>query len=150
MLNPCWRFGGWNSWNQIAKELGAQVAVTASAPKLETCKQLGADLAIDYKAQDFVDEVKKWAELGKIGVEVILDVVGGDYLERNFRCVSSQGTIVQVGAMGGGRADINLGALLQKRLTLIGTVLNRSIEEKIALAEIFHITHYSQVRRWFL
>ena len=69
---------------------------------------------------------------------MILDVVGGDYLERNFRCVSSQGTIVQVGAMGGGRADINLGALLQKRLTLIGTVLrSRSIEEKIALAEIF-------------
>ena len=63
MLNPCWRFGGWNSWNPNSKKLGAQVAVTASAPKLETCKQLGADLAIDYKAQDFVDEVKNGAEL---------------------------------------------------------------------------------------
>ena len=124
---------------QIAKELGAQVAVTASAPKLETCKQLGADLAVDYHAQDFVDEVKKWLEsTGNIGVDVILDVVGGDYLERNFHCIASQGTIVQVGAMGGGKANINLGALLQKRLTLIGTVLrSRSIEEKIALAEIF-------------
>ncbi|MAV20968.1 MAG: quinone oxidoreductase, partial [Acidimicrobiaceae bacterium] len=94
---------------QIAKELGAQVAVTASASKLETCKQLGADLAVDYHAQDFVDEVKKWLEsTGKIGVDMILDVVGGDYLERNFRCIASQGTIVQVGAMGGGKANINL------------------------------------------
>ena len=97
------------------------MAVTASAAKLETCEQLGADLTVDYHDEDFVEAVNKWT--GSTGVNVILDVVGGDYLERNFRCVAAQGTIVQVGAMGGGKSDINLGVLLQKRLTLIGTVL---------------------------
>ncbi len=121
---------------QIAREVGADVAVTASAAKLETCEQLGADLTVDYHDEDFVEAVNKWT--GSTGVNVILDVVGGDYLERNFRCVAAQGTIVQVGAMGGGKSDINLGVLLQKRLTLIGTVLrSRSKEEKIAIAEAF-------------
>ena len=121
---------------QIAKELGSEVAVTASSPKLEICAQLGADLTIDYNQEDFVDKVKKWTN--SIGVDVILDVVGGDYLEKNLRCATTQGRIVQVGAMGGGKSEINLGAILQKRLTLIGTVLrSRSIEEKIVIAEAF-------------
>ena len=121
---------------QIAKELGSEVAVTASSPKLEICTQLGADLTIDYNQEDFVDKVKKWTN--SIGVDVILDVVGGDYLEKNLRCATMQGRIVQVGAMGGGKSEINLGALLQKRITLIGTVLrSRSIEEKIVIAEAF-------------
>ena len=114
----------------------ASIAVTASSPKLEICAQLGADLTIDYNQEDFVDKVKKWTN--SIGVDVILDVVGGDYLEKNLRCATTQGRIVQVGAMGGGKSEINLGALLQKRLTLIGTVLrSRSIEEKIVIAEAF-------------
>ena len=119
---------------QIAKEMGADVAVTASAAKLETCQELGADLLINYHTQDFVAEIQGWTATS--GVDVILDVVGGDYLERNIACATRQGRIVQVGAMAGAKTEINLGALLQKRLTLIGTVLrSRSIEEKISLAE---------------
>ena len=121
---------------QIAKELGVDVAITASAAKLETCSQLGADLVIDYHTEDFVAEVRKWT--ASSGVDVVLDVVGGDYLERNMDCVAVQGRIVQVGAMAGVKTSVNLGALLQKRLTLVGTVLrSRSIEEKISLAEAF-------------
>jgi len=121
---------------QIAKELGVGVAVTASAAKLEACSQLGADLLIDYHTEDFVAEVHQWT--ASLGVDVVLDVVGGDYLEKNIDCVGVQGRIVQVGAMAGVRTNINLGAVLQKRLTLVGTVLrSRSMEEKISLAEAF-------------
>ena len=121
---------------QIAKELEVDVAVTASAAKLETCRQLGADLMIDYHNEDFVTAVQGWTS--STGVDVVLDVVGGNYLEKNIACTSVQGRIVQVGAMAGVKTEINLGALLQKRLTLIGTVLrSRSIEEKISLAESF-------------
>jgi putative PIG3 family NAD(P)H quinone oxidoreductase len=121
---------------QIAKEVGAEVAVTASSSKLDTCTRLGADLVIDYHTEDFVEEIKNWT--GTKGVDVILDVIGGDYLEKNIRCMSNKGTIVQVGALKAMKTEINLGALLQKRLTLVGTVLrSRSTEEKIALAKLF-------------
>jgi putative PIG3 family NAD(P)H quinone oxidoreductase len=121
---------------QIAKEVGAEVAITASSLKLDTCIRLGADLVIDYHTEDFVEEIKNWTE--NKGVDVILDVIGGDYLEKNITCTSNKGTIVQVGALGAMKTEINLSALLQKRLTLVGTVLrSRSTEEKITLAELF-------------
>jgi NADPH:quinone reductase len=118
---------------QLCRALGATVVVTASAGKLDACRALGADVAVDYGSEDFVEAVKA---LG--GADVVLDVVGGDYLARNVSALRTGGTIVQVGTMGGGSATFPLGAMLPKRATLVGTVLRgRPLEEKIALTQRF-------------
>ncbi len=119
---------------QIAKAIGARIVVTASGGKIAACQQLGADLAIDYTSSDFVDEVKAFT--GGNGVDVILDVVGGDYLVRNIRCLKVQGKIIQVGVMDGSPSELPLGMLLPKRASITGTVLrSRPIEEKIAVTQ---------------
>ncbi len=121
---------------QIAKSIGARIAVTCSAGKARACRDLGADLVVDYGAQDFVAEVR--AVTGDTGVDVILDVIGGTYIDRNIQVVSTQGRIVQVGLMGGGNASVNVGLLLAKRAALIGTALrSRPLEQKIALTQRF-------------
>lgn len=121
---------------QICKAIGAYVVVTCSAGKRDACLALGADLAIDYKAQDFV-EVALQATHGK-GASAILDVIGGDYLNRNVSALALKGTIVQVGLMGGGSTAFNMGALMPKRGRLIGTVLRpRPADEKIAVTQRF-------------
>ena len=115
---------------QVARAIGARVVVTASAGKLDVCRALGAELAVDYRSQDFAEQLD--------GVDVVLDVVGGEYLERNVRVLATGGRIVQVGVMAGGSATFPLGAMLPKRATLIGTVLRgRPIEEKITLTQRF-------------
>ena len=121
---------------QICKAMGAYVVVTCSAGKRDACLALGADLAIDYKSQDFV-EVALQATHGK-GVSAVLDVIGGDYLNRNVAALALKGTIVQVGLMGGGSTAFNIGALMPKRGRLIGTVLRpRPADEKIAVTQRF-------------
>lgn len=121
---------------QICKAIGAKIIVTCSAGKRDACLALGADLAIDYKTADFV-EVSAQATHGK-GVNAILDVIGGDYLNRNVAALALKGTIVQVGLMGGGSTPFNIGALMPKRGRLVGTVLRpRSVEEKIAVTTRF-------------
>jgi NADPH:quinone reductase-like Zn-dependent oxidoreductase len=121
---------------QIAKAMGARVVVTASAGKVEACRALGADVVVDYGAEDFVDVCASFT--GGAGVDVVLDVIGGDYVDRNVRAVRVGGVIVLVGVMGGGRTDVNVGALLPKRATLVGTVLRaRPLEEKIAVSRQF-------------
>ncbi len=121
---------------QIARAVGATVIVTASTGKVDACRALGADLAVDYTADDFVARVKEHTE-GR-GVDVVLDVVGGDYLARNLDALAVGGTIVQVGVMADAMATFPLGALLPKRARLIGTVLrSRPIEEKIAVTQQF-------------
>ena len=118
---------------QLAKAMGATVVVTASGGKVDACRGLGADVAVDYRSDDFVPVVKA---LG--GADVVLDVVGGDYLARNVDALRTGGTIVQVGVMGGGAATFPLGALLPKRATIVGTVLRgRPLEEKIAVTQRF-------------
>jgi NADPH2:quinone reductase len=118
---------------QIAKALRATVVVTASAGKLDACRALGADAAVDYRADDVVPVVKA---LG--GADVVLDVIGGDELARNLDALRVGGRIVQVGVMGGGSATFPLGALLPKRASIIGTVLRgRPLEEKVALTQRF-------------
>lgn len=120
----------------IAKALGARVVTTTSTAKVEACRQLGADVVVDYTAEDYVEAV--WAATDGQGVDVVLDVVGGDYLDRNIRALRTGGTIVQVGVMGGGRTEVDLGALLPKRATLRGTVLRaRPLEEKVAVTQRF-------------
>jgi len=120
----------------LAKALGARVVTTTSTGKVDACRALGADRVVDYTAEDFVDAAR--ASTDGRGVDVVLDVVGGDYLMRNVRALRPGGTIVQVGVMGGGRTEIDLGALLPLRATLRGTVLRaRPIEEKIAVTQRF-------------
>jgi NADPH:quinone reductase-like Zn-dependent oxidoreductase len=112
---------------QIGKAIGAFVAVTASAGKLDACRALGADITIDREGDWGINDV-----------DVVLDVVGGDYLERNLACLRQKGTIVQVGTMAGGSPTLNFGLLMMRRARLIGTVLRaRPLEEKVALSQRF-------------
>lgn len=121
---------------QIAKAIGAKVVATCSAGKVDAVRALGADVVVDYSADDFVQAVR--AATDGRGVDVILDVVGGEYLDRNVAAVAVTGRIVQVGVMAGGAVGFNLGALLPKRASLIGTVLRaRPLEEKIAVSQRF-------------
>lgn len=121
---------------QIAKALGAPIIVTASPTKHHLCHSLGADVVVDYRTRDFVDAALVCT--GRRGVDVVLDVVGAEYLDRDVAALAVGGTIVQVGVMAGARADFNLGAMLPKRATLVGTVLRaRPLEEKIALTQQF-------------
>lgn len=117
---------------QIAKALGARIAVTASAGKHEVCNALGADVVIDYTTEDFAARVLE--ETDGVGVDVVLDVIGGEYLPKNVRAVRLGGRIIQVGVMSGGPVPFDAGSLLAKRAALIGTTLRaRPIEEKIAV-----------------
>jgi putative PIG3 family NAD(P)H quinone oxidoreductase len=92
---------------QIAKAVGARIAVTCSTSKVAACLELGADAAIDYTTSDFVEEAR--AVTGGLGPDVVLDVVGGDYIERNLQAVAVKGRIVQVGLMAGGGTSVNFG-----------------------------------------
>jgi NADPH2:quinone reductase len=117
---------------QLARAVGARVAVTCSTAKVEACRALGADLVIDYTTDDFADAVG--SATGGRGVDVVLDVIGGDYVVRNLQSCRVGGTIVQVGVMGGGNAQVPVGLLLTRRIHWVGTVLRgRPIEEKIAV-----------------
>jgi putative PIG3 family NAD(P)H quinone oxidoreductase len=120
---------------QIAKSIGARIAVTCSTGKMDACRSLGADLVIERSPHDWASELSAAVPSG---VDVVLDVVGGDEVERNLRVVATKGTIVQVGLMGGGSTNVNVGLLLTKRLRWIGTTLRaRPIEEKAALTRRF-------------
>lgn len=121
---------------QICKALGAHVVATCSAGKVAAVKALGADVVVDYTSQDFVEAVKQ--ATNSRGVDVVLCVIGGDYLDRNVSCLAQKGHIVQVGVMGGGTTPFNLGALMPKRAKISGTVLRaRPLEEKIAISQRF-------------
>jgi putative PIG3 family NAD(P)H quinone oxidoreductase len=105
---------------QLGRVFGARVAVTArSAGKLMACRELGAEILIDYTRDDFVERIK--AEAG--GADVILDVVGGDYLDRNVRALNVNGRIANISSLGGNQASLNLGALMMKRGTIRSTSL---------------------------
>lgn len=120
---------------QIAKAIGARIAVTCSAGKAEACRALGADLVLERSPADWAAALKA-AVPG--GVDVILDVIGGEEANRNLASIATKGTIVQVGLMGGGQTPVNLGLLLVKRVTWIGTTLRaRPIEEKAAICQRF-------------
>jgi len=106
----------------LAKALGHKVFVTAgSDEKCKACTELGADFAINYKTQDFVEEVKK-ATNGK-GVNVILDMVTGTYLQREIDCLADDGRIVVIAIMGGSKSEVNTGQILRRRLTITGSTL---------------------------
>lgn len=118
---------------QLAKQVGATVAVTAgSAEKLEACRALGADILINYREQDFVEEIA--AATGGAGANVILDVVGAKYLERNVTALATAGRLVVIGLLGGVKAELNLNTLLSKRAAVIATSLRaRPAAEKATI-----------------
>ena len=118
---------------QLAKALGARVAVTAgSAEKLDACRALGADVAISYKDEDFVERVRE--ETDGRGADVILDNMGAKYLGRNVDALATAGRLVVIGLMGGRKGELDLGTLLSKRGAVIATSLRaRPAEEKAAI-----------------
>ena len=122
---------------QLVRARGATAFVTAgSDDKLARCKDLGASAGINYKQESFTERIAALTE-GK-GVDIILDCIGGSYLEANVASLRPQGRLVIIGLMGGTKADLNLGLLVSRRLRVIGSVLrSRSLTEKVAITEAF-------------
>ncbi|SJM89982.1 NAD(P)H quinone oxidoreductase, PIG3 family [Crenothrix polyspora] len=107
---------------QLAKAFGAKVIITAGSElKCQFCTGLGADAAINYQTQDFVEDIKQLTD--NQGVDVILDMVGGDYLPRNLSCMAFDARLVQIALQKGAKSDINLLPIMLKRLTLTGSTL---------------------------
>ncbi|MGV9352451.1 NAD(P)H-quinone oxidoreductase [Streptomyces misionensis] len=118
---------------QLAKALGAKVAVTAGTKeKLERCAELGADILINYREQDFVAEIKE--ATGGAGADVILDNMGAKYLDRNIQALAVNGRLAIIGMQGGAKGELNIGALLSKRAAVSATSLRaRPLGEKASI-----------------
>lgn len=123
---------------QLAKAAGATVIVTAgSDEKCAACVKLGADHAINYKTQDFADAVREFTH-GR-GVDVILDMVAGDYIAREVELLAEDGRLVIIALLGGAKAQFNAGAVLRRRLTITGSTLRaRPVAFKGAIAQALH------------
>jgi NADPH2:quinone reductase len=123
---------------QLAAARGARVFATAgSDEKCRACEGLGATRAINYRSEDFVVALKDLT--GGRGVDLILDIIGADYLDRNLRALAVDGRLVQIGLMGGSEATLDLRRVLGSRLTITGSTLRpRSVEEKGAIAAALH------------
>jgi putative PIG3 family NAD(P)H quinone oxidoreductase len=120
---------------QIAKAIGARVAVTCSAGKMQACKDLGADVVLERSPSDWASALS--AAIPQ-GVDVVLDVIGGQEADRNLMVAKRQGRIIQVGLMGGGQTTVNLGLLLSKRIQWTGTTLRmRPLEQKLDVCQRF-------------
>ena len=119
---------------QLARARGSRVFATAgSAEKCAACERLGAERAINYRDTDFVGAIKEVT--GGRGVDLVLDMVGGDYLARNIDALAFEGRLVQIATLRGASAEINLASLMQRRLTITGSTLRaRSVAEKGAIA----------------
>jgi NADPH2:quinone reductase len=120
---------------QLAKAFGARVITTAgNAEKCDACRRLGADAAINYKTEDFVALTK--SATGGVGAHVILDMVGGDYIERNYEAAAVEGRIVQIAFQGSPRASVDFRRIMLKRLHHTGSTLrSRSVPDKGAIAQ---------------
>jgi len=119
---------------QLAKQFGAKVITTAGSPeKCEAARKLGADLAVNYKSEDFVAVTKEWTKGN--GANVILDMIGGDYIERNYEAAAVEGRIVQIAFQASPKATVNFMRIMLKRLHHTGSTLrSRSVEDKAAIA----------------
>jgi len=123
---------------QMAANLGSPVAVTAgSAEKCAACRSLGAELAVNYRTDDFVAAVYDFT--GGKGVDVILDMVGGDYVARNMEALAIEGRLVNIAFLGGSRVDLDLRPIMSKRLAITGSTLRPlAAERKAAIAAALH------------
>jgi putative PIG3 family NAD(P)H quinone oxidoreductase len=123
---------------QLARARGSRVFATAgSAGKCAACVALGAERAIDYREQDFVAAVRE-ATAGR-GVDVVLDMVGGDYFPRNIEVLAVEGRLVEIATLQGATAEINIQTIMQRRLTITGSTLRaRSIDDKGRIARAVH------------
>lgn len=130
---------------QIAKAIGARVFATAgSSEKCAACEALGAERAINYKDTDFVAAVREFT--AGAGVNLVLDMVGGDYVQRNIESLAMEGRLVQISHLGGPKAQINMIPILQRRLTITGSTLRpRTVSQKAVLARAVH----EHVWPWF-
>ena len=119
---------------QLAKAFGARVITTAGSPKkCDACRKLGADVAVNYKTEDFVSATK--TATGDKGAEVIVDMVGGDYIARNYEAAAVEGRIVQIACQGSPKATVDFRRIMLKRLHHTGSTLrSRSIPDKGAIA----------------
>jgi len=119
---------------QLAHQFGAKVITTVGgADKAEACRKLGADLVINYRELDFVEAVMKSTD--KKGADLILDMVGGDYINRNLACLAVDGRLVQIAFLQGAKAEINLSHVMMKRQTITGSTLRpRSVAQKGEIA----------------
>tara|TARA_R110001592_G_scaffold317293_1_gene594021 strand:+ start:1030 stop:2031 length:1002 start_codon:yes stop_codon:yes gene_type:complete len=120
---------------QVASQLGAKVIATAgSAEKCQACLDLGAARAVNYREEDFVEAAKDFT--GGKGVDVILDMVGGDYIEKNLKSLNRDGRLVNIAFMKGAKAEINFMPLMLKRLTITGSTLRaQSVARKGVIAK---------------
>ena len=123
---------------QLAKAFGARVLTTAgSAEKCRVCEELGAERAINYREEDFVSVVK---EVTGAGVNVVLDMVGGDYIQRNIKALAPEGRLCNIAFLQGSSAELNLMPVMLKRLTITGSTLRAMpVPHKAALAENLRI-----------
>jgi putative PIG3 family NAD(P)H quinone oxidoreductase len=123
---------------QLAASFGARVFATAgSAEKCAACDALGAELTVNYRETDFVTAIRE--ATGGRGVDVILDMVGGDYLQRNLDLLAVEGRVVQIAQLGGIKSQINTVPILQRRLTITGSTLRpRTVAQKAAIARELH------------
>jgi len=119
---------------QLAAAFGARVITTAGTPeKCEACRKLGADVAINYKTEDFVAVTKQ--ATGDRGADLVLDIVGGDYIDRNYEAAAVEGRVVQIAFQSSSRANVDFRRLMLKRLTHTGSTLRaRSVADKGAIA----------------
>jgi putative PIG3 family NAD(P)H quinone oxidoreductase len=119
---------------QLAHAFGARVFATAgSREKCNACEHLGAERGIDYHVEDFVAVLKE--ATGGRGVDVVLDMVGGEYFARNLDCLAVEGRLVEIATLHGTKAELNIVAMMQRRLTITGSTLRiRSVEQKAAIA----------------
>jgi putative PIG3 family NAD(P)H quinone oxidoreductase len=136
---------------QLARARGATVFATAGTDeKALACRHIGADRAINYTAEDFVAVVK--TETNGEGVDVVLDIVGGEYVPRNLECLGMHGRLVQIGLISGSKTSFDLRVVLQRRLTITGSTLRpRTVAEKGAIAralerEIWPLLNHGEVR----
>ncbi|MCP3999493.1 MAG: NAD(P)H-quinone oxidoreductase [Gammaproteobacteria bacterium] len=123
---------------QMAQALGAEVYATAgSDTKTKLCEQLGATYAINYNNEDFLDIIKPMTD--GCGIDVIFDIVGGSYLEKNIKLLGTNGRLVVIGILGGAKGTLNLGLVLSKKITVTGSTLRaRTPEAKGGIAQALH------------
>lgn len=132
---------------QLAREIGAKIIVTASNEKHKTCKELGADLTIDYKTKNFKNEVLNFTN--NYGADVIIDFIGGSYFKQNIESLTRDGRLILLATLSGGKVeDFDMRQVLVKRLKIIGSTLrSRPLDYQIKLTKEFKDFTYDKIRK---